>query len=72
MIDGLLEIDWDAVKARYTCDTHCIKQIETSCYSLLLENSTGNISFVGRLLCGSSVKSGSDKSGGFHDWEAVK
>lgn len=69
MIDGLHEIDRDTVKARYTCDTHCIKQIET----LLLEkNCEGNVSFVGRLLCGSSVKSGSDQSGGFRNWKAVK
>jgi hypothetical protein len=73
MIDGLHEIDWDTVRAGCTCDTHCIKQIETFCCCSLLEKSCAeNVSFFGRLLCGSSVKSGSDESCGFRDWKVVK
>lgn len=34
MIDGSCEIDWDAVKACHTYDTHCVKQTAAFGYSM--------------------------------------
>jgi hypothetical protein len=73
MIDGLDEIDWDTVKARHTHITHIAKNKLKLCYSLWLEKDyEGNMSFLGGLLCGSSLKSISDQRNYLHNWEAVK
>ena len=74
MIDGSHEIDWDTVKPRLLHMWYTLHKINWNFLLLFVigEKRTGNISFLGRLFCGSSINSGSDQSRGVPDWKAVK